>query len=294
MRIYELAKKLGVKSNSLLYELSKLGIEGKKHSSNIDTTLAKRLEDILLKERVEQKEFEKKERLQTLRKLSKDRVIEYLRYKFPNRGSEYISLWEDAESEGKKDMESIEKPIPLNNDALKIDFPDVSITSQEMRNLNEIKQKEYKDQRTVIAVLILSAIFIISVMFITVINYYVWRDKTYVRSDMKSLDQTVQKEKSIPLFTLQAGAFNDAYYAKSLMKRLIEKGYPAFITISYSKEKRFYKVFIGKFNERTEAEKMSVKIKNAEGIYTFVTLWDKQYFQYTEPSSHPAISDQPV
>ncbi|NWF51593.1 MAG: translation initiation factor IF-2 N-terminal domain-containing protein [Nitrospirae bacterium] len=288
MRIYELAKKLGVKNNSILYELSKLGIEGKKHSSNIDSTLAKRLEDILLKESIEQKEFDKKERLQTLRKLSKDRLGKYLSYKFPDTGSEYISLWKGIDSDGKKEKEGIEKTKPLNKEFLKTDFPDVTISSQEIRNLNEIKQKGYRNQKTVIAVLILSAIFIIGVMLI---NYYVWKDRTYGRSDIKSLDQPIQKEKSILLFTLQAGAFNDAYYAKALMKKLIEKGYPAFITISYSNEKRFYKVFIGKFSERTEAEKMSVKIKDADGIYTFVTLWDKNYFHDSEPTSHSIVSD---
>ncbi|MFZ3137682.1 MAG: translation initiation factor IF-2 [Thermodesulfovibrionales bacterium] len=49
IRIYELAKKLGVPTKTVLSELSKLGVEGKIHSSSIDPDLAGKLEDILLK-----------------------------------------------------------------------------------------------------------------------------------------------------------------------------------------------------------------------------------------------------
>lgn len=49
IRIYELAKKLGVANKSILNELSKLGIEGKTHSSNIEPELARRIESIFLR-----------------------------------------------------------------------------------------------------------------------------------------------------------------------------------------------------------------------------------------------------
>jgi len=49
IRIYELAKKLGVPTKTVLSELSKLGVEGKIHSSSIEPDLAGKLEDILLK-----------------------------------------------------------------------------------------------------------------------------------------------------------------------------------------------------------------------------------------------------
>lgn len=49
IRIYELAKKLGVPTKTVLSELSKLGVEGKIHSSSIAPDLAGKLEDILLK-----------------------------------------------------------------------------------------------------------------------------------------------------------------------------------------------------------------------------------------------------
>ncbi len=49
IRVYELAKKLGVKSKDVLAELSKLGIEGKAHTSGIEPDLAKKIEDKFLK-----------------------------------------------------------------------------------------------------------------------------------------------------------------------------------------------------------------------------------------------------
>ncbi|MEW6214689.1 MAG: translation initiation factor IF-2 [Nitrospirota bacterium] len=52
IRIYELAKSLGVTSKVILSELSKLGIEGKTHSSSIEPELARTVEDMVLKKAV--------------------------------------------------------------------------------------------------------------------------------------------------------------------------------------------------------------------------------------------------
>ncbi len=292
MRIYELAKKLGVKSNSILSELSKLGIEGKRHSSNIESTLAKQLEETLFKGNIDRKEFDEKEGLQEFKKISKERLSEYKKYKISIRTPEYVNLWDN--DNGKERIlhgEEIEKPILIKDEDLK---PDPQTVSIQINDMDAEKREDYKDRRAIIAVLILSAIFIIGVMFITVINYYVWRDRTYEIPETKSLDLPVQKQYRAQLFTIQAGAFNDAYFAKSLMSRLSKKGYPAFITTSYLKEKKLYKVFIGKFTERLDAEEMSLKIKKAEGIQTFVTFWDKNYLQDSEPTSYKTPSYHPI
>jgi translation initiation factor IF-2 len=53
IRIYELAKKIGVTNKIILSELSKLGIEGKTHSSNIELEIAKTIENLLFKKAVE-------------------------------------------------------------------------------------------------------------------------------------------------------------------------------------------------------------------------------------------------
>ena len=47
IRIYELAKKLGVPNKTILNELSKLGIEGKTHSSSIEPEVAQKIETLI-------------------------------------------------------------------------------------------------------------------------------------------------------------------------------------------------------------------------------------------------------
>lgn len=44
IRVYELAKRLGVKNKDILDELKKMGVDGKTHSSNIDTDIAVKVE----------------------------------------------------------------------------------------------------------------------------------------------------------------------------------------------------------------------------------------------------------
>lgn len=56
IRIYELAKKLEVSSKVILNELSRLGIEGKTHTSCIETEIAKTIEDALHKKPAETSE----------------------------------------------------------------------------------------------------------------------------------------------------------------------------------------------------------------------------------------------
>ena len=304
MRIYELAKKLGVKSKGVLCELSKLGIEGKTHSSTIESGLVKTIENILLKGSIDHKEADKKERLQALKKLSKDRLSEYLKNEMLDKDSEYVNLWEDRKAEVPPEKEESEDPMPKNDEGLKTDLSDVSSSWQTMAHSYGVKQENIAEHRSIIIGLVISAIFIITVLFFTVINYYVWKDKPHERPQTKSLDLPVQEEESRgqvesgistlpqdngivsqPLFTIQVGAFNDAYYAKALKTRLNKKGYHAFITISSSKEGRFYKVLVGKFSNRGKAEMLSAKIKRAEGIQTFVTLWKKQYLKNSKSFS---------
>jgi cell division septation protein DedD len=74
------------------------------------------------------------------------------------------------------------------------------------------------------------------------------------------------------IFTVQVGVFSKVPYAKSLAARLNKKGYNSYITILNSKrEKRLYKVFVGKFSDRKKAEILSEKIKRTEGLQAFVT-----------------------
>jgi len=90
------------------------------------------------------------------------------------------------------------------------------------------------------------------------------------------------KEKSIqpqqpskPIFTVQAGAFRNSSSAKSLRTMLTKKGYDASITTSKLKKEILYRVWIGKFSERKEAETIAKKIRKEEGIQTFAVVVSK-------------------
>jgi cell division septation protein DedD len=87
-------------------------------------------------------------------------------------------------------------------------------------------------------------------------------------------EKSIQPQKpSKPIFTVQAGAFRNAFHAKSLKTMLTKKGYDAYINISRSKKGEvLYKVWIGEFSDREKAETLAAKIKTAESIQTFVAL----------------------
>jgi cell division septation protein DedD len=90
----------------------------------------------------------------------------------------------------------------------------------------------------------------------------------------------IQEPQKIPKtrkYTVQAGAFNDISDANALKARLDKKGYKTYITSSeIQKHKKFYKVRIGNFATRKEAEIISIKIKKTEGLNTFVTFKTEQ------------------
>jgi cell division septation protein DedD len=317
MRIYELAKKLGVKSKYILSELSKLGIEGKTHSSNIESDLIKKIEEVVLGSGIKQKEqpvlILQDERLQVLKRLKKERWKEYLKYDMPDGHIEPGKPTEEKRAEILHKKDETEALLRIMDEV-----PETVLKEKEILDATSpVKQKNIDGHRSIIAGLIISAIFIITVLFISVRNYYVLRDEALERNRTKSM--SVQKEKpagqiesgssavpkdeavdttkdieeemssgkvfSKPVFTVQAGAFNDPYNAKSLKTRLNKKGYHAFITISSSKERRIYKVLVGKFSNREKAEILSAKIKRVEGLQTFVTLLKKQYFKNSKASS---------
>lgn len=95
--------------------------------------------------------------------------------------------------------------------------------------------------------------------------------KSATVEDKKETSLQSQKP-SETIFTVQVGSFKNHSYVEALIARLKEKGYTAYITLSGSKEEeQLYKVCIGKFTEREKAKTLSEKIKNSEGLQTFVT-----------------------
>ena len=80
------------------------------------------------------------------------------------------------------------------------------------------------------------------------------------------------QKSSEALYAVQVGAFKNSSYAEVLIAQLKEKGYAAYIILSRSKEgKKLHKVCIGKFTEKEKAETLSEKIRNSDGLQTFVT-----------------------
>jgi cell division protein FtsN len=84
-----------------------------------------------------------------------------------------------------------------------------------------------------------------------------------------------EKSKSPPLrkYTVQVGAFRDIPEAESLQSQLTDKGYTAVVVASKTKKQEtLYKVMVGKFSDREDAEKYSLKLRKTEGLKPFVTF----------------------
>ena len=92
------------------------------------------------------------------------------------------------------------------------------------------------------------------------------------RKEIKEESSKLQKP-SKAIFTIQAGAFRNAVYAKALATGLEEKGYKVYITPLEEKDGKIFKVCIGNFSNRQEAENLSKKIKKTGDLQTFITLY---------------------
>lgn len=74
-------------------------------------------------------------------------------------------------------------------------------------------------------------------------------------------------------YTVQVGAFKNAEEADALKTKLSKKGYKVFVTAAKTKKQEIlHKVMVGEYKTRKEAEVLSVKLKNSEGLRTFVTF----------------------
>lgn len=98
--------------------------------------------------------------------------------------------------------------------------------------------------------------------------------KTTGETNKEAVKNTQQPEKSAKIvYTVQVGAFKDAPDAESLKAKLNKKGFKAYVRPLESKRgDRLYKVWVGEFATRKEAEILSLKIKKAEGLQAFVTF----------------------
>ena len=99
--------------------------------------------------------------------------------------------------------------------------------------------------------------------------------KIQITKETKQTTETKETKKTLKTrkYTVQTGAFKDISDANALKSRLDKKGYKTYIAPTETKtHKKLYKVMVGDFVTRKEAEVLSVKIKKAEGLKTFVTF----------------------
>ena len=99
--------------------------------------------------------------------------------------------------------------------------------------------------------------------------------KTQITKETKQTTETKETKKTLKTrkYTVQTGAFKDISDANALKSRLDKKGYKTYIAPTETKtHKKLYKVMVGDFVTRKEAEVLSIKIKKAEGLKTFVTF----------------------
>ena len=78
-------------------------------------------------------------------------------------------------------------------------------------------------------------------------------------------------------FVLQVGSFQQLKKADVLKTKMIAGGYSSFIVTALAKGKdyKLYRVFVGNFMERIEAEKVAIKIKNKEKIESLIKFYEK-------------------
>jgi cell division septation protein DedD len=92
---------------------------------------------------------------------------------------------------------------------------------------------------------------------------------TKVAQDKSKAQKTTLTRK----YTVQAGAFKNPDEADALNTKMTKKGYKSFVTTAKTKKQEtLHKVMVGEFKTRKEAEVFSVKLKNSEGLRTFVTF----------------------
>jgi cell division septation protein DedD len=73
-------------------------------------------------------------------------------------------------------------------------------------------------------------------------------------------------------WAVQVIATRDRAIAGSVLKRLSAKGYPVFIVNpAANANPPYYKVHVGRYNDRSEAEKVSLRIKKEEQYQSWIT-----------------------
>ncbi len=101
-----------------------------------------------------------------------------------------------------------------------------------------------------------------------------------VKEEKKSVKKPAPKEEITttqpPLpgegkYTIQVSSFTEREKATELVTRLIRKKYPAYITSAKISQTTWYRVRVGRFASREEAQKFALTLEKKEKLETFVT-----------------------
>jgi cell division septation protein DedD len=91
------------------------------------------------------------------------------------------------------------------------------------------------------------------------------------RTDNAAEHASVQASGEV--YTVQLGALKKAAEAKRLRAKFEEKGYKTFLLITENrKHEKIYKVRVGEFRKKKEAEILALKLRKTEGLKAFVTV----------------------
>jgi hypothetical protein len=90
----------------------------------------------------------------------------------------------------------------------------------------------------------------------------------------KNLETEKKNNKITQGFSLQVGSFKKIELAEFLETDLENKGYPVYVESVLINEmgQVWYRVFVGRFSTKIEAEKIGIKVKEVEGL-TSVIKW---------------------
>src|SRR4030042_1171021 len=134
IRIYELAKKIGVSTKVILGELSKLGIEGKTHTSSIETEVAQKIEDTFRKQDVKPSK-----KLAPQKDIAAEKTVKPSIEKLPEEKVKPAKPEIEEEPEIMPETEKHEEPLPPEEEELKI--PDRFKKEMETEKIEKFKTK---------------------------------------------------------------------------------------------------------------------------------------------------------
>ncbi|OGW32861.1 MAG: hypothetical protein A2X59_03775 [Nitrospirae bacterium GWC2_42_7] len=83
----------------------------------------------------------------------------------------------------------------------------------------------------------------------------------------------IKPQKNETLYTVQLNALRNSVEAEKFMAKYEKKGYKTYIVVSTDKKRNnIYKIRTGEFKNKQDADILSLKIRKAEGLSTFVTM----------------------